>query len=169
MCVDGLASQQHRKHFLRSQTYLLSYPDWKKSLHKTLKWLNISLLLCKIKPVHIKLLKNVEKIYLRRWTASLAIAHLQKMPCFNMFVGQCCSPTYGPAVLHLKFQQLTCRIESGWWMTTVSCARFEPHCRKLHKHAKRWNTSCKKPCTTDKCTCKTYNLPCTDLCCCQGQ
>lgn len=34
----------------------------------------------------------------------MIIAHLHKMPCFNIFTGQFCSPTDTPAVLHLKKQ-----------------------------------------------------------------
>lgn len=150
------------------QASLLSYPDWEKALHKTLQWLNISLLLCKMKPVLSKLFKNVESLYLRIWTAPLTISHLQ-MSCFSRFVGWCCSQSYGPAVLHLKNQQLTCRIGGGWRMTTVSCVQFRLHCQKPQKHVMSWNNSCKQLHATDKCTCKTYNLPCTELCRCQRQ
>ena len=63
-----------------------------------------------------------------------SFANVKRVETLHLQKGQCCSPTYAPAALHLKKQNW------GWLADDSSdCTQFGPHCQKSHNHKKIWN------------------------------
>ena len=60
--------------------------------------------------------------------------------------------------------------EYGWYIANNTCrAKFTNHKAAPQELLKAIFCNCKTECDTKRCTCKRYNLPCTDLCGkCQG-
>ena len=109
-----------------------------------------------------KLFTNTKRIYLHR-----GIEH--EMPSCNMFTRECQSQTYW--VRWIKPDETDQNLgHSGWFVDDkeeqqsvwTALPKSSKTCKEL-KHC-----SCKGLCVRESGTRKKYDLPCTDLCHCQG-